>query len=438
MKGLRMKISWPASGGAHLARVFVAIMLIQIATAGVACAQRRPAAGRGPNIVYEVPQGWRRVEQGETQLLIPPDLPQGESCVLIVLPGEELRGDFRAAFDAARGELESGERVLETSDVTAEKNPAGYETLYSLAVTNDRRGARTYRLYLAAHPGSRFEMIVYAASGEELFKRYQPAVLDFVKSIGFANLNPARASSSPPPPSSSSSWPAPARGGQKLEGLYVGTESRQQFNVATKFYDYIVRQVYYLFLPGGRVYRGLPQGGGLDDFDCERAGRESAQGCGAYQLSGDTIQFTWTTGDQSSPFAFRRSADRVQIGATTYFRVEPADRRRLAGVYARKSFTNLSGGAGVSSGGVSGETAIAFDGGGQFESAGFVGFAGGGGGADAAASSGQRDVGAYRIEGTTLELTHADGRRTRHTAFLMPKEENVLVIDGVSYLKRGN
>lgn len=426
-----MKISWPVSNGAYLARAVLTVMLIQTAAAGVACAQRRPTAGRGPNITYEVPQGWRRVEQGETQLLIPSDLPRGESCVLIVLPGEELRGDFRAAFDAARGELESGERVLETTEVKAEKSAAGYETLYSVAVTNDPQGKRTYRLYLAAHPGSRFEMIVYAAVGEEMFKRYQPAVLDFIKSIGFANLNPALAS----PASPAKPLPAPARGGRELTGLYVGTESRQQFNVATKFYDYIVRQVYYLFLPGGRVYRGLPQGGGLDEFDCESAAREAAQGCGTYQVSGDTIQFNWAAGGQSNPVAFSRSADRLRIGATTYFRVEPADGRRLAGVYARKSFTNLSGGAGVASGGVAGETAIAFDGGGQFESAGFVGFAAGGAGA---ASSSQRDAGAYRIDGTTLELTHADGRRTRHTAFLMPKEDNVLVIDGATYLKSGN
>jgi hypothetical protein len=28
--------------------------------------------------------------------------------------------------------------------------------------------------------------------------------------------------------------------------------------------------------------------------------------------------------------------------------------------------------------------------------------------------------------------------RPRHTAFLMPKEDNVLVIDGATYLKRAN
>lgn len=412
------------------ARALLAVVLVSAATAGVACAQRRRGAGGGPNLVYEVPQGWRRVEQGETQLLIPADLGQGESCVLIVLPGEELRGGFRAAFDAARGELEKGERVLETTEVKAERNPNGYETLLSLAVTDDREGKRTYRLYLAAQPGSRFEMIVYAAVGEVTFKRYQPAVLEFVKSIQFANLSPALAASSAPSQSSpAKSSPFGARGGRELEGLYVGTESRQQFNVATKFYDHVVRQVYYLFLPGGRVYRGLPQGGGLDGFDCARA----AQGCGTYQVNGDTISFSWAEG-ASNPVAFARSADRLRIGATNYFRVEPADARSLAGVFARRSFTNLSGGAGVASGGVSGETVIAFDGGGRFESAGFAGFAAGGAGA---ASSSRQDAGSYRIEGTTLELTHADGRRTRHTAFLMPKEENVLVIDGVSYLKRG-
>lgn len=413
-----------------LTRVLLTFVLIQSAAAGVACAQRRGAADAGPNLGYDVPRGWRRVEQDGTQLLVPGDLARGESCALIVLAGEELRGDFRAAFDAARGRLEAGERLLETTEVKAEKNPAGYDTLHALAVTEDGRGKRTYRLYLAARPGPRFEMIVYAAVGEETFKRYQPAVLDFVKSIRFANLEPALAASSSSSSSSSKSSPARAsRGRGGLEGLYVGTESRQQFNPNTKFYDYTVRQVYYLFLPGGRVYRGLPRGGALDDFDCETA----EQPCGTYEVSGNTIRFDFAAGGASQPVAFERAGDRLRVGATNYFRVEPADAGRLAGVYARRSFTNLSGGAGVASGGVAGETAIAFDGGGRFESTGFVGFAAGGAGA---VSSAGRDAGSYSVEGTTLELVHADGRRTRHTAFLMPREANVLVIDGAAYLKR--
>lgn len=222
---------------------------------------------------------------------------------------------------------------------------------------------------------------------------------------------------------------AASRGRGELEGLYVGTESRQQFNPNTKFYDYVVRQVYYVFLPGGRVYRGLPQGGALDGFDCETA----SQGCGAYEVNGDTIRFNFAAGGASQPVAFERASDRLRIGATNYFRVEPADASQLSGIYARRSFTNLSGGAGVASGGVAGETAIAFDGDGSFESTGFIGFAAGGAGAT---SSSEGDAGSYTVEGTTLELTHADGRRTRHTAFLMPRESNVLVIDGATYLKR--
>jgi hypothetical protein len=408
-------------------------LVVQFA-ATTGCAQRVRAEQFG-NITFKSPAGWRRAENDGALLLVPPDLPRGQSCVLIVLPGAELRGDFRAAFDAARNALQQGERVINEGEVSAERNANGFDTLSALALTEDAAGQRTYRFYLAAHPGARIEMFVFAATNDELLKRYVPAFKEFVGSVSFANLPtrgdaPAAASGGARKPN------RPAVAGAGLSGLYVATESRQQFNVNTKFYDYIVRQVYYLFAPDGRVYRGLPKGGALDDFDFDRAAETDPANLGTYRLAGNTIQFDWPGGQTAPPLAFSRGQDGLRIGSNNFFRVGSFDGQRLEGLYARGSFTNLSGGAGVASGGVGGEQRIAFSRDGRFAQRGFVGFAGTGGGTSAAASQGGQAAGTYRVSGNTLELTYADGQTARLTFFLYPREPNVLVIDGVTYLRR--
>src|SRR5262249_7054581 len=136
-------------------------------------------------------------------------------------------------------------------------------------------------------------VIAYVATEADAYQKYYPIFEAFLKSVDFANRN-----ASPPTPNKDSEKPRSNNNDQPrtsasnsagLEGLYVGTESRQQFNPVTKYYDYIVRQVYYFFLPDGRVYFALPKGGALNDFDFERVRREDPNNCGSYQIAGEQI-----------------------------------------------------------------------------------------------------------------------------------------------------
>ena len=422
----------PHAAGARLAAsLFVLMHLAAVAV----YAQDAPAEQFG-NVLFRSPAGWRRVEQGGALLLIPPDLPVGQSCALIVLPGEDLRGGFRVAFDAARAALQRGERVVSEGEVSAEHNAGGFDTLSALALTEDQGGKRTYRFYLAAHPSMRIEMFVFAATSDELLRRYVPAFKEFVGSVSFANLkSPAGTALAPHDGGRRTPQLVMAARAAGLDGLYVATESRQQFNVNTKFYDYVVRQLYYLFSPDGRVCRGLPKGGALDDFDFDRAAQDDPSNLGSYRIAGGVIQFSWP-GGQPPPLAFSGGRDSLRIGNSNFLRVGTSEGRSLAGVYARGTFTNVSGGAGVAAGGVGGDHSIAFNRDGRFAQRGVIGFAGSNAGGGAAVSKGERASGAYRVSGNTLELRYDDGRSTRHTFFFYPREENVLVIDGITYLRR--
>src|SRR5579883_2486502 len=172
-----------AASRAFLIFLFMLTPLVSVSV----CAQDSNAERFG-NVIFRVPEGWRRVEQKGALLLVPPDLRAGESSVLIVLPGQDLRGDFRAAFDSVRSTLERGERVLSENPANFERNANGFDTLSALALTEDSAGKRTFRFYLAAHAGNRIEMFVFAATSDELLRRYVPAFKEFVSSVSFANL----------------------------------------------------------------------------------------------------------------------------------------------------------------------------------------------------------------------------------------------------------
>lgn len=407
---------------------------------GVGSAQ---SSSRFGNSIFKPPDGWKRLEQSQALVFVPNDLQQGQRCLLALLPGQELQGDFRKWFDSALSDSLKGERVVSRNEPAAQRADEGYDTLYTVVVTESKTGQQEYRFYLAAHPGTRAEMLAFLAAGKEVFDRYQPVLMEFIKNWNFANVSAKPTERTPDRgPSDTVGAARPASSGG-LEGLYVGTESRQQFNVLTKYYDYIVRQIYYLFLPDGRVYYGLPKGGSLSRFDFARAQREDPKNCGTYRLLGNQIQFNWPDSKPNQPVAFSRSPDGIQIGRTRYYRVGRFDGLRLDGTYSVRSFTNTSA-PGVE-GGVSGEKRITFSQDGRFSQQGFVGFAGatqgGSGDVGAATRSQSSGSGTYRISDNTLELSYSDGRRQRYTFFVYPENVNqprpgLIVIDGTSYLLR--
>ncbi|MFY9225698.1 MAG: hypothetical protein WAQ98_23675, partial [Blastocatellia bacterium] len=225
-------------------------------------------------------------------------------------------------------------------------------------------------------------------------------------------------------------------GTNSISGLFVGTISRQQFNPSTKFYDYVVRQQYYLFGPGGKVYFGLPNG---NIRDISQACQQDPSNCGEYQLAGSQLQL-FRQGQQSQSFNLIKTNNGFKLGNNRFYPINSFDGLRLSGTYSFRSFTNLSGGAGVS-GGVSGERTIAFSSDGRFMANNFVGFAASGGVAGAASSTTSSGQGRYQIDQNTITLSYSNGRQEQFIFFVYPENEQdakpgLIVIGGVSYLLR--
>ncbi len=391
------------------------------------------------NVIYSTPAGWQKLDQEGGVVFIPGDKPIDKAvCFIAVLPGQELTSDFRNWFDSRIEKLNDGLKVLSKGELTETTDDKGIPVIYNTLVVQSSDGQISYRLYISAHPKNKAELIAYVAYSKEDFQKYNPVMQKFLESVEFANVvNAPNNSTNNSTPSVSNNKPRLT--GNSLSGLYVGTENRQQFNPVTKYYDYIVRQIYYVFSPDGQVYNALPKGGSLDNFDFDQVKNSDPDNFGYYQISNGQIQFQFKNRPQVPALAFTNNQSSLQIGRIKLYPVEQFTGLRLNGNYSVKTFVNTSNGSNTSS--VSGEKQLIFTKDGRFSQNGFVGFAGSTSDVGASSSSKTSGSGTYRITGNTLELTYSDGQKAKYTFFIYPENVNesvpgLLIIDGASYLLR--
>ncbi|MBL8151152.1 MAG: hypothetical protein JNN15_14595 [Blastocatellia bacterium] len=394
------------------------------------------------NILFKTPNGWRKVEQNGSVFLLAPGLPAGTGCAIGLIKSTELNGDFYQWFSSSvKSSLQNGEKIVQQGEIQKDRAQEGYDIVYTYIVVEDSKKSRSHRFYLGANPGSRAEMIVYIATSQELFDQHKATLATFIENTDFANVykpnNVASTNSNKANPSATKQ-PKNLPSGNQLSGFYLGSEYRTQFNPATGYYDNIATRTYYCFFPDGRVYYGFPKGG---QFDFAKLEREDSKNFGRYQISNNKISFNWNDGSSYAPAAFESSQNSITIGKTVYGRIDEYSNFKLDGTYSTRSFTNLSGGAGGVSGGVSGETTIVFTRDGRFSEKNFVGYTGAGSNASAGTSQKGGGAGTYSINGNTLELTYSDGRVQRSSFFVHPEnakesEPGLVVIDGGFYLLR--
>ncbi|KAF0236006.1 MAG: hypothetical protein FD167_4560 [bacterium] len=390
------------------------------------------------NVIFTPPSGWQSFNQTGITAYVPGDKPPAQASTFIaILPGHDFSGNFREWFDLVLAQLHKNSKILLKGDITeTTDDDKQYKVLFTSVKIQTEDGNQAYRFYLGAHPGEkRAELFMFSSNSQEEYNRYFPVLKEFLGSTDFINVVEAKSNTPLSSPSPSKAKPT----GNGLSGLYVGTESRQQFNVNTKFYDYIVRQIYYFFSPDGRIYYGLPKGGTLDNFDFDQAQKSDPNNCGIYQISGSQIQFRIGSNSANPPIAFSNNQGSLQIGRTKFYRVEQFSGLRLNGTYAIKTFTNTSSGSNI--GGVGGEKQLVFSRDGKFAQSGFVGFSSSGNSGGVTTSSKTSGSGTYRVVGNTLELTYSDGKKVIHTFFVYPENTNeprpgLIVIDGGAYLLR--
>jgi hypothetical protein len=132
--------------------------------------QSRQTAG---SVTLEVPAGWQRQEMESAVVFLPGE--DRAAAGLHVLPGEELRGDFRAWFEGhwrafLMGRRSTGDQIFE------EPMPAGVRALAAFALLDARPGEPAYIVFFAAIEGSRAQPILAVFRDHAAMERYEGAV----------------------------------------------------------------------------------------------------------------------------------------------------------------------------------------------------------------------------------------------------------------------
>jgi hypothetical protein len=155
------------------------------------------------------------------------------------------------------------------------------------------------------------------------------------------------------------------------------------------------------FLPGGRVFARLPQGG-LENFDYEAAIRKNPEARGTYTISANTIRVAWPSGGEK---LFKRTPDgELWEDRTNYTPLPKASGLKLNGTYA------------VQWNEQSRQRVIRFTPDGHFAERGFLNMI----------NWQPRDIdqgtGTYRITNNTLELSYTDGRVLQISFYVFPDD----------------
>ncbi|MFY9222236.1 MAG: helix-turn-helix transcriptional regulator [Blastocatellia bacterium] len=432
----------------------VTLILCLHLTAFTACAQAqgnkltmaKTNAGKEQvgNMFFVTPKNWEKLNNNGQVILVAPNT--NGSTIITILPSERVYGSLETWFKNFLANNQKGKKLLSGGQINKGFSDEGYSVFSSEAVLLEKDSSESYRLYVVAQPDN-VELVALISTNKSDYDKYKSIFEQFVYSLDFANIKNtnARSDNNPtvfePSPNTNSrnnrANTSTSISSNSISGLFVGTISRQQFNPNTKFYDYIVRQQYYLFGPGGKVYFGLPSG---NIRDIDQACQQDPGNCGEYQLSGSQLQL-FRQGQQAQSFNLIKTNNGFKLGNNRFYPINSFDGLRLSGTYSFRSFTNLSGGAGGVSGGVGGERTISFNSNGQFVANNFVGFSGSGGVAQAASSITASGQGRYQINQNTITLSYSNGREEQFIFFVYPENEQdakpgLIVIGGVSYLLR--
>ena len=208
--------------------------------------------------------------------------------------------------------------------------------------------------------------------------------------------------------------PSPVKvGAGDLYGIYIAT-TRQLIapgpdSPVQKGILWLPGREWITFLPGGRVFLGLPEEG-LAGFDFDAAVRKYPESKGAYQVRGDVVHVVWAAGGEK---VLRRAADGdLWEDRTNYTPLPKCTGLRLSGRYGNPDDP-------------SSRAYISFSPEGRFEEREllqYISWKSLAGPAERAVAEVRQGGGTYAIGDNTILLRYADGREARINFYTFAEE----------------
>lgn len=168
---------------------------------------------------------------------------------------------------------------------------------------------------------------------------------------------------------------------------------------------------FFLFLPGDRVYRGIPKAG-LEAFDFQEATARDPGNTGTFQVARDSMFVEWADGSRSGYRYEAKGAGELSLDGLYTGRVRAfPEGFRLAG-----SWTHLAA-ASSGAGSMSATQTLELRADGSFRESNVAVLAAGTAAGLAAGDGGGGGDGSYELRGNTLTLRYGAGHAATFTAF---------------------
>ena len=139
------------------------------------------------NYLYTLPPGWTQSQQSGTLILTPPNLKAGERVTVRLTPGSVLQGDLSAWLTAQMQSYNMGAKVVTQTPIQSQPSDDGQPLLLSVSLVQIN-GQSEYRVFIAAHPGNRAELLVITTSSYDAFTTHQDELNAFSSGLDYANV----------------------------------------------------------------------------------------------------------------------------------------------------------------------------------------------------------------------------------------------------------
>lgn len=378
------------------------------------CVQPAAAAGKETFDIatFTAPPGWERVALPGLLSFRTPSSQKGAAQIFL-FPSQPSAGTPRANFEAEWTRLVTAPLgPVPTPQLNTEQTPDGW-TAVSGATNVTRQGANMAVLLVTATGFDRTMSIVVHFAGQE-----QVAEVDqFFKQLEFrvraTEVPPAAAAGATPKRATEPGTAARSSGNDTLvqippagfdKNRPVGLFYRLEVNMQS---GARLEAKARLFLPGNRITRTFPFGGG-DKFDRSRCLPDT---CGTYRIEAGTLSVRWDNG-QVDRWAFATTAEGITLDGTLFKPARTMPEAALVGEWTG-----------------AGDTGNPFSNVYKFERGGTFTF-----------GTGQKPgaPGRYRVQGLTLVLTFSDGSESRRTLFVAGKGEPIglISVEGEVYKRK--
>ncbi len=282
----------------------------------------------------DVPSTWSRHVEGGVVSLMPPDLAEGESLLLMVEPPKTSKASASEAYEQALRDLGPWQPI----GVPSEQAAGGWIYRQGVGVAT-LNGARLIGHTVVALKGGQRVRLWALADSDTTYNRYKAAITTAIESVQDIGKPKAVAAASTPGTAVSAAGLPPGFG-QGVSGVYVGVDrgvsagAGMGHQVASQIGD--AMEVDVLF-PDGSLRRRLPQRGLLSDLAWDR--QQQPNLWGRWQRQGNQIQIQ--RGGYSATYTIDGQGLRSDRGRP-WAKLAPHSGTRLDASFARADYRDAA------------------------------------------------------------------------------------------------